>query len=48
MFQIAFGRKVPIVMVLSGGYQLTNAPNIADSIENIVNKYNLKQGLKYL
>ncbi len=39
IFKIAFDRKVPIVMVLSGGYQKTNAPNIAESIENIVEKF---------
>ena len=43
IFKFALDRKVPIVMVLSGGYQKTNAPNMADSIENLVNKFNLKQ-----
>ena len=28
--------SVPIVMLLSGGYQFSNAPAIADSIENLV------------
>jgi len=28
-------------MVLSGGYQLINAPTIADSIENLNSKFNL-------
>jgi histone deacetylase 11 len=32
VFQMAFERKIPIVMVLSGGYQKSNAPNIAESI----------------
>jgi len=42
MFKMALDRKVPIVMVLSGGYQKTNAPNIAESIDNIISKFNLK------
>lgn len=33
--------KVPILMVLSGGYQQSNAPNIADSIRNLSEKFNL-------
>jgi histone deacetylase 11 len=42
MFKMALDRKVPIVMVLSGGYQKTNAPNIAESIDNMISKFNLK------
>ena len=42
MFDFAYSKyKVPIVMVLSGGYQMKNAPVIADSIENLVNKFDL-------
>lgn len=42
MFEMALREyKVPIVMVLSGGYQMTNAPVIADSIENIVKEFKL-------
>ena len=33
--------KVPILMVLSGGYQMTNAPVIAQSIRNLDEKFNL-------
>ena len=33
--------KVPIVMVLSGGYQMSNAPVIAQSIRNLATKFNL-------
>lgn len=33
---------VPIVMLMSGGYQRTNAPVIADSIENIITRFRLK------
>ncbi|CDW80072.1 UNKNOWN [Stylonychia lemnae] len=44
MFQMAVERfKVPIVMILSGGYQMTNAPVIADSIQNLVKKFDLKR-----
>jgi hypothetical protein len=28
-------------MVLSGGYQQTNAPTIASSIDNLISKFNL-------
>ena len=41
MFQFAFDAKVPIVMVLSGGYQMSNAPVIAKSIDGLINKFNL-------
>ena len=44
MFEIAYEMyKVPIAMDLSGGYQLSNAPVIADSIENLVHKFKLKE-----
>ena len=33
--------KVPIVMLLSGGYQMSNAPVIAQSINNLCEKFNL-------
>ena len=33
--------KVPILMVLSGGYQMSNAPVIADSIRNLSEKFSL-------
>ena len=43
MFHYAYEvYKVPIVMLLSGGYQITNAPVIADSIENLISKFDLK------
>ena len=32
-------RKIPVVMVLSGGYQLVNAQIIADSIENLTKRF---------
>ena len=41
VFDECFKAKVPIVMVLSGGYQLSNAPVIADSIRNLISKFNL-------
>ncbi len=40
---MAFENKIPIVMVLSGGYQKSNAPNIAESIDNLVTVFNLKK-----
>ena len=33
--------KVPIVMLLSGGYQQSNAPVIAESIQNLCEKFSL-------
>ena len=33
--------KVPILMVLSGGYQMSNAPVIANLIRNLNEKFNL-------
>jgi histone deacetylase 11 len=44
IFQCAFERGIPIVMVLSGGYQLTNAEIIAQSIRNLDHKFHLKDG----
>lgn len=42
MFEFALRKyKIPIVMILSGGYQMTNAPVIADSIENLMAKFEL-------
>ena len=39
MIGMCLSRKIPVVMVLSGGYQKSNAKNIADSIENLVKKF---------
>ena len=33
--------KVPMVMLLSGGYQQSNAPVIAESIQNLCEKFQL-------
>lgn len=42
VFEFALEKyKIPIAMVLSGGYQLANAPVIADSIQNLMNKFGL-------
>ena len=41
VFAECFEAKVPVVMVLSGGYQLSNAPVIADSIRNLIAKFDL-------
>ena len=49
VFELAYEKyKVPIVMLLSGGYQKTNAPCIAMSIKNLVDRFNLDMtvGLK--
>ena len=41
VFKEALTRKVPIVMLLSGGYQMSNAPVIADSVTNLIKKFDL-------
>jgi len=41
VFNFALKDRIPILMVLSGGYQQINAPTIADSIENLINKFGL-------
>ena len=41
VFKIALERHIPILMVLSGGYQKKNAPCIAESIANLYIKFNL-------
>jgi histone deacetylase 11 len=42
VFEIAYEQfKIPVVMILSGGYQLSNAPNIADSIRNLIQRFDL-------
>ncbi len=39
VFRIAFKNKIPIIMLLSGGYQKINAKVIADSIINLAGKF---------
>ena len=39
MLQICTKRKIPMVMILSGGYQKINAEIIAESIENMLKKF---------
>lgn len=39
MFELAFQYKIPILMVLSGGYQKINAKIIYESIVNLHNKF---------
>ena len=46
VFEQAFKNKIPILMVLSGGYQEINAPTIADSIENLNAKFNLLKNIE--
>ena len=41
VFNYAIGNHIPILMVLSGGYQTLNAPTIASSIENLITKFKL-------
>ena len=41
VFQAAFERSIPIAMVLSGGYQKSNALVIANSIENLDRQFSL-------
>jgi len=41
VFQSAIRRNVPIVMLLSGGYQPINAKVIADSIQNLIQSFSL-------
>jgi len=42
VFQYAYEvYKVPIVMLLSGGYQMSNAPVIARSVTNLCEKFKL-------
>jgi len=41
VFDNAFKRNIPIVMVLSGGYQQNNARVIADSIINLDKKFHI-------
>jgi histone deacetylase 11 len=41
VFQAAFGRKIPIVMLLAGGYQKSDAPVIARSILNLNKVFHL-------
>ena len=39
LFQFAFENKTPILMLLSGGYQLSNGPLIGQSIVNLAKKF---------
>ncbi len=41
VFSAAINNRIPILMVLSGGYQHTNAPTIASSIDNLISKFSL-------
>ncbi len=42
VFKEALTRKVPIVMLLSGGYQQINAKVIASSIQNLIEEFSLR------
>ncbi len=39
MFEFAFDKNIPILMILSGGYQKINAKVISDSIFNLQEKF---------
>lgn len=41
VFEHCLRQKIPVVMLMSGGYQQSNAQIIADSIENLLTKFNL-------
>ena len=41
VFRWCLQRKIPILMVLSGGYQKCNAPCIADSLKNLADTLGL-------
>lgn len=39
VIQMSVRRNIPVVMLLSGGYQKINADIIADSVQNLLSKY---------
>ena len=39
IFRICMNQKIPVMMILSGGYQQVNAEVIANSIENLYEKF---------
>lgn len=41
VFRSCLQNNIPIMMVLSGGYQIENAEIIAKSIKNLYEKFNL-------
>lgn len=41
LFELAFQNNIPLIMLLSGGYQKRNAIVIADSIKNLSNKFDI-------
>jgi histone deacetylase 11 len=41
VFEKCLEKKIPITMLMSGGYQQSNAKIIADSIGNLIKKYDL-------
>lgn len=42
VFEKCIQNRIPIVMLMSGGYQYSNAEIIADSIKNLVQVFDLK------
>ena len=41
VFKQCLDNEIPVVMIMSGGYQQSNAEVIANSIENLITKFNL-------
>ena len=41
VFEYALGRKIPILMLIGGGYQLGAAEHLADVIAHLITKFNL-------
>ena len=39
IFRICMNQKIPVMMILSGGYQQVNAEVIANSIQNLYEKF---------
>jgi histone deacetylase 11 len=46
VFEECFNAKVPVLMILSGGYQKSNAPVIARSIQNLDNQFGVIKNFK--
>ena len=42
VFEYCLKQNIPLTMIMSGGYQQSNAEIIADSIGNLIEKYDLK------
>lgn len=47
IFEFAINNKIPIVMLMSGGYQRSNGEIIGESIGNLIRKFNLLERRNY-